>query len=211
MSRLYSSPEVSSLGCLLWVFALGCLPWNVPSLGLRLSWSLGVSSRLGIKSFGYKVALVQSRSGTKSLGSDLGSDPAHASRAPNHSAVRFHTDFAVRRGQQGRAPQQSSADRWLPQIIPPAKTSTGFSRDLSSAISGFRSLCGRKRRSTLKPSRSSRPAFRNLSLGAGSRSENPASTRNTYPCSIYGVARTGPATLDRCCERNVVAPGEYSK
>src|SRR3984893_15162418 len=63
MSRLYSSPEVSSLGCLLWVFALGCLPWNVPSLGLRLSWSLGVSSRLGIKSFGYKVALVQSRSG----------------------------------------------------------------------------------------------------------------------------------------------------
>ena len=165
----------------------------------------------GIKSLGYQVVRVQSRSGTKSLGSDLGSDPAHASRAPNHSAVRFHTDFAVRRGQQGRAPQQSSADRWLPQIIPPAKTSTGFSRDLSSAISGFRSLCGRKRRSTLKPSRSSRPAFRNLSLGAGSRSENPASTRNTYPCSIYGVARTGPATLDRCCERNVVAPGEYSK
>src|SRR5258708_934772 len=76
-------------------------------------------------------------------------------------------------GQQRRAPQQSSADRWLHQIIPPAKTSTGFSRDLSSAISGFRSLCGRTRRSTLKPSRSSRPAFRNLSLGAGSRSENP--------------------------------------
>jgi hypothetical protein len=25
------------------------------------------------------------------------------------------------------------------------------------------------------------------------------------------VARTGPATLDRCCGRNVVAPGEYSK
>src|ERR1700737_4608164 len=67
MSRLYSSPEVSSLGCLLWVFALGCLPWNVPSLGLRLSWSLGGSSRLGIKSFGYKVARVRSwvRSGTR--------------------------------------------------------------------------------------------------------------------------------------------------
>src|SRR6266478_925131 len=25
------------------------------------------------------------------------------------------------------------------------------------------------------------------------------------------VASTGPATLDRCCRRNVVAPGEYSK
>ena len=160
----------------------------------------------GIKSLGYQVVRVQSRSGTKSLGSDLGSDPAHASRAPNHSAVRFHTDFAVRRGQQGRAPQQSSADRWLPQIIPPAKTSTGFSREFSSAISGFRSLCGRKQRSSLKPSRSIGPAFWNLSLGAGSRSENSG----LHPQYPFGVS-TGPATLDRCCKRKVVAPGEYSK
>src|SRR5216683_7784128 len=34
----------------------------------------------------------------------------HASRAPIRSAVRFHTDFAVRRSQQRRVPQQSSDD-----------------------------------------------------------------------------------------------------
>jgi hypothetical protein len=92
------------------------------------------------------------------------------------------------------------------QIIPPAKTSTGFSREFSSAISGFRSLCGRKRRSSLKPSRSMGPAFWNLSLGTGSRCENSG----LHPYTPSG-ASTGPATLDRCCERNVVAPGEYSK
>jgi hypothetical protein len=149
------------------------------------------------------------------------SDSGTPDARPDRSAVQFHTDFAVRRGQQRRAPQQSSRNRRLPQIIPPAKTSTGFSRDLSSAISGFRSLCGRKRRSTLKPSRSSRPAFRNLSLGAGSRFEN--SGLHPYCLHPYCIRRifvhgriffrvsTGPATLDRCCERNVVAPGEYSK
>jgi hypothetical protein len=96
--------------------------------------------------------------------------------------------------------------RWLHQIIPPAETSTGFSRDLSSAISGFRSLCGRKQRSSLKPSRLSGPAFWNLSLGAGSRFENSG----LHPQYPFGVS-TGPATLDRCCRRNVVALGEYSK
>ena len=119
---------------------------------------------------------------------------------------QFHTDFAVRRGQQRRVPQQPSGRRRLHQIIPPAKTSTGFSREFSSAISGFRSLCGRKQRSSLKPSRSIGPAFWNLSLGAGSRFENSG----LHPQYPFGVS-TGPATLDRCCERNVVAPGEYSK
>jgi len=92
---------------------------------------------------------------------------------PDRGAVRFHTDFAVRRRQQRRVPQQPSGRRWLYQVIPPAKTSTGSLRGFSSAISGFRSLCGRKQRSSLKPSRSIRPAFWNLSLGAGSRFENP--------------------------------------
>ncbi len=96
--------------------------------------------------------------------------------------------------------------RRLHQIISPAKTSTGFSRDFSSAISGFRSLCGREQRSSLKPSRSIGPAFWNLSLGAGSRFENSG----LHPQYPFGVS-TGPATLDRCCERKVVAPGEYSK
>jgi hypothetical protein len=70
----------------------------------------------------------------------------------------------------------------------------------------FVRFCGRKRRSSLKPSRSIGPAFWNLSLGAGSRFENSG----LHPQYPYGVS-TGPATLDRCCERNVVAPGEYSK
>jgi hypothetical protein len=131
----------------------------------------------------------------------------HASRTPDSSAVQLHTDVAVRRGQQRRAPQQSSERRWLHQIIPPAKTSKGFSREFSSAISGFRSLCGRKQRSCQKPSRSIGPAFWNLSLGAGSRSENSG----LHPQHIPTGVSTGPATLDRCRGRNVVAPGEYSK
>jgi hypothetical protein len=57
-----------------------------------------------------------------------------------------------------------------------------------------------------QPSRSNRPAFWNLSLGAGSRFEN-SGLHPKYPCGVS----TGPATLDRCCERKVVAPGEYSK
>jgi hypothetical protein len=128
------------------------------------------------------------------------------SRAPNCGAVRFHKDFAVCRGQQARVPQQSGGRRRLHQINTPANTSTGFSREFSSAISGFRSLCGRKQRSSLKPSRSIGPAFWNLSLGAGSRFEN-SGLHPHYPQR----ASTGPATLDRCCGRNVVAPGEYSK
>src|SRR6185436_15363331 len=36
----------------------------------------------------------------------------------------------------------------------------------------------------------------------GSRFENSGLTR---------IALRGPVTLDRCCGRNVVAPGEYSK
>ena len=70
----------------------------------------------------------------------------------------------------------------------------------------FVRFCGRKRRSSLKPSRPIGPAFWNLSLGAGSRFENSG----LHPQYPYGES-TEPATLDRCCERNVVAPGEYSK
>src|SRR5665647_401472 len=97
----------------------------------------------------------------------------YASRAPTRSAIQFHTDFAVCRGRQRHAPQQSSCCRWLHQVIPPAKTSTGFSREFSSAISGFRSLYGRKQRSSLSHRARLDLAFRNLSLGAGSRFEHP--------------------------------------
>jgi hypothetical protein len=78
------------------------------------------------------------------------------------------------------------------QIIPPAKTSTGFEREFSSARSGFRSLCGRKRRSSLKPSRSKGPAFWNLSLGRALALRTLASTRNIPFGSIYGASNPGP-------------------
>ena len=91
------------------------------------------------------------------------------------------------------------------QIIRPAKTSpTNTSpvlfRKSSSAITGFRSLGGREQHS---------PGYcaqLDLRFGtfhsAGSRFENSG---------LHPLLPTGPATLDRCCGRNVVAPGEYSK
>ena len=73
-------------------------------------------------------------------------------------------------------------------------------RKSSSAISGFRSLCGQEQHS------SSYCAQFDLRFGtfhsAGSRFENSG---------LHPLLPTGPATLDRCCGRNVVAPGEYSK
>ena len=95
----------------------------------------------------------------------------------------------VRRSQQRRVPHQRGVHRRPHQIIPPAKTSTGFERDFSSAISGFRSLCGRKQRSFPKPSRSKGPASWNPLLGAGSRFENSG---------LCPYLSTGPVTLDRC-------------
>ena len=83
-------------------------------------------------------------------------------------------------------------------IIQPAETSPALMRRFSSAISGFRSLCGRERHS--QRLRSNDPAFWNL-LSAGSRLRPLVSTR----------LPAGPATLDRCCGRNVVVPGGYSK
>ena len=119
----------------------------------------------------------------------------HASRAPICSAVQSHTDFAVCRGQQRRFPHQSSVRRRLLQIISPAKTSTGFSRDLSSAISGFRSLCGREQRSSLKPSRSIGPAFWNLSLGRALALRTLAHRQHilsAHSTGIYGASNPGP-------------------
>jgi hypothetical protein len=130
----------------------------------------------------------------------------NASRAPNRKRSSLpHRFCRTSRSTKTRSPTVQRTRR-PHQIISLAKASTGFSRDFSSAISGFRSLCGRQRRSSLKPSRSIGPAFWNLSLGAGSRFENSG----LHPQYPFGVS-TGPATLDRCCERNVVAPGEYSK
>jgi hypothetical protein len=65
-------------------------------------------------------------------------------RRPIRRAARsrdrlFPHRFAVRRSQQRRVPHEPSEHRGPHQVIPPAKTSTGFERDFSSAISGFRS------------------------------------------------------------------------
>ena len=95
------------------------------------------------------------------------------------------------------------------QIIQPVETSQGalrerilrdcFLRRYSSAISGFRSLCGREQHSF------GSCAQLDLRFGtfrsAGSRFENSG---------LYPHIAEAP-TLDRCCEGNVVAPGEYSK
>ena len=132
-------------------------------------------------------------------------EAARALRAPGSSAVQFQRDFAVRRDRQRRVPQQSSA-RWLHQIIPPAKTSTGFSRDFSSAISGFRSLCGRKQRSSLSHRAQLDLRFGTFQSGRALALRTLASTRD-----IPIGASTGPATLDRRCQANVVAPAQYSK
>src|SRR5439155_6730015 len=73
----------------------------------------------------------------------------------------------------------------------------------SSAISGFRSLCGRERHSfSFQLLRSIGPAFWNLALGG-------VSFRELWAPPRYYLR--GPVTLDRCCKRNVVVPGEYSK
>ena len=103
------------------------------------------------------------------------------------------------------------------QRIPPAASSHSACQNkhkvsrvsLQAQYQAFVRSCGRKQRSSLKPSRSIGPASWNLSLGAGSRSEN-SGLHPQHPADVYLVF-SGPATLDRCCGRNVVAPGEYSK
>ena len=72
-------------------------------------------------------------------------------------------------------------------------------RKSSSAISGFRSLYGRS--CTALAIALDWTCVWNLSSGG-------LSFRELWP-HPHRVA--GPATLDRCCGRNVVAPGEYSK
>ncbi len=73
-------------------------------------------------------------------------------------------------------------------------------RKSSSAKSGFRSLYGREQHS------SSYCARFDLRLEPFTR--RALVSRNS---GLIRMILRGPATLDRCCERNVVAPGEYSK
>ena len=94
-------------------------------------------------------------------------------------------------------PSRSTKTRSPPPAFTPAgpnhsacqnsQVHVGFLRKSSSAISGFRSLCGREQRSSLKPSRSIGPAFWNLSLGRALALRTLAFTR-----SIYGASNPGP-------------------
>lgn len=113
----------------------------------------------------------------------------------------FPHRFAVRRSQQRRVPHQPGVRRRPHQVISPAKTSTGFERDSSSAISGFRSLCGRKQRSSF----SHRAQF---DLRFGTFHSGRALVLRTL-ASIRICLRSQQPWTD--VDRNVVAPGEYSK
>jgi hypothetical protein len=125
-------------------------------------------------------------------------------RHAHRIAVQFKSasNFVYSRVQQRRVPQPPAiASRTKSFSLP--KQAQVFSRESSSAISGFRSLCGREQRSSLSHRAQSGPGFWNLSLGAGSL----ISRELWHP----PVASTGPATLDRRCATNVVVPGGYSK
>jgi hypothetical protein len=60
------------------------------------------------------------------------------------SVAYCHTDLQYVAVNKDAFPISPGAYRRPHQVIPLAKTSTGFERDFSSAITGFRSLCGRK-------------------------------------------------------------------
>ena len=115
-------------------------------------------------------------------------DPARVTHTESQRSSSPHRCCRLSRSAKTRSPAVQRTRRWRHHIIQPAKTSQGFSREFSSAISGFRSLCGRNRRSFLKPSRSSGPAFWNLSLGAGSL----ALRTLAFTRSIYGASNPGP-------------------
>jgi hypothetical protein len=114
--------------------------------------------------------------------------PGHAiaSRAGLKPRLISTQIYRTSQSTKTRSPPARRASPAASQVIPPAKTATDFERDFSSAISGFRSLCGRKQRSLPKPSRSKGPAFWNLSPG-GSRCENSG---------LDPYLPTGPVTLD---------------
>ena len=124
----------------------------------------------------------------------LGTRNAHRIAAQ----LNFTPIFAVRRSQQRRVPQQPSVCSRLHQVIPPAKTSTGFSREFSSAISGFRSLCGRKQRSSLSHRAQLDLRFGTFHSGRALALRTLASTR-IFPEGIYGASNPGPML---CSERS---------
>src|SRR6516164_1690241 len=128
--------------------------------------------------------------------SNLATRQAQVFSAPKPDAVPTRADFVDRRVQQEtRSPP---ADALAGEPFQPVNTSPSFLCRCSSAKSGFRSLCGRKQRSRICYRALINSRFRNLyplRLLPGEPSISPVSSR----------------ALHRCCERNVVGPGQYSK
>jgi hypothetical protein len=99
MSCLYSSPEVTSVELLV-----------LKSITLKLqALRLQAMKLQALKLQALKLQALDCRRHRRLVRSGT----SHA--RPDRNAVRFHTDFAIRRRQQRRVPQQSSGRRWLHQ------------------------------------------------------------------------------------------------
>src|SRR6185312_6092286 len=132
--------------------------------------------------------------------------PSRATRTRSPTAgIHSRPDRIIRLPKPAQTPREtksrqnkSCSSKLCPDKPCVTASRDGFLRKSSSAKSGFRSLCGREQHSF------SHCARLDLRFGtfhsAGSRFENSGFHR------YYGAA-----TLDRCCGRNVVAPGQYSK
>ena len=113
---------------------------------------------------------------------------------------------------------------WTTSISPPKQAQVysraSFQAKFPSAKSGFRSLCGRKQRSSQKPSRAILTCLLEPFTRAGSRQRalaNQISLRELWPMPVvptcgsihwdtYGASNPGPMLC-----RNVVVPEGYSK
>jgi hypothetical protein len=94
------------------------------------------------------------------FGGGPGRSGAHASGASVHDAAPIRAAFVNVAFNKHAFPTRQ---RLSPaNLIQPAKTGSVFLRKSSSAIAGFRSLCGRKQRKLTRPLRSIGPAFWNL-------------------------------------------------
>ena len=143
---------------------------------------------------------------------------AHAG-APNHGVVQFHVaDFANHRVQQRRVPQPPAftASRTKSFSLPkPAQASSmTASRDDSCYFMLRKSSCCVSLQAQYQ-------AFVRFAVESSTASAialnwtcvlEPFTRRALVSRTLASpVTLTGPVTLDRCCERNVVAPGKYSK
>src|ERR1700737_77747 len=120
---------------------------------------------------------------------------------PSRNAVHLRIDFAVCRVQQRRVPQPPAYIAGWTKSFSLPKQAQVFSREFPSARSGFRSLCGRKQRSSLSHRAQYDLPFGTFHSGGLSLSE-------LWPSPVVSM---GPVTPDRCCGRNVIAPEGYSK